>query len=78
MATISFDIPNAQLARLVNAYCIEKGYTGDPDDQPARREFAREAIRNDMRETVRRVEMRQAYDAALRSSQAPIEPPDIS
>lgn len=63
MAEISFSIPNAQVGRMVDALCIRGGYSGDPEDEPARRDFARGVVREFIRQAVREVEMQQAYEA---------------
>lgn len=60
MAEITLNVPNAQLARVVNALCGIGGYDGDPSDQAARREFARTVLAQHLREKVLRYEQQQA------------------
>lgn len=65
MADISLTIPDAQLARVVNALCAVGGYTGSPADQPARRKFARGVLGDYVRQTVLQYEKRQAAAEAM-------------
>ncbi len=67
MAQIVLEIPNDQAARVVTALCSVGNYTGDPDDQTARREFARGVVRSYVRQTVLAYEQRQAAAAAMAS-----------
>lgn len=66
MAEIVLTIPNAQVGRVVTALCIVGGYDGDPEDNAARREFARGVIKEQVRELVLQVE-RQEAAAAMRA-----------
>lgn len=65
MAEITLTIPNDQVNRVVNALCTTGGYAGDPDDKPARRQFAREVVARLVRQTVMQVEQQQAMSAAM-------------
>lgn len=72
MAEITLSVPNSQVPRLVDALCTVGGYDGDPKDQPARREFARQVVCDILRRTVLRVEREQA--AAMVMADVSIEP----
>lgn len=76
MARLALEIPDDQLARVVAALCALGGYGGDPDDEKARREFARRWVVRRLREDVLRVEAAQIHAAALQAA-AP-EPLDIA
>lgn len=65
MADLTVTIPNAQIARVVTALCETAGYTGSPDDQQARREFARGVVCEYVRATVLQYEQRQAAAQAM-------------
>lgn len=65
MAEFSVFIPDDQVARVVDALCVVGGYTGDPDDQKAKREFARQVVIRDIRATVLKVERTQAMADAM-------------
>lgn len=65
MAEITLNIPNAQAVRVVNALCAVGGYAGDPEDQPARRDFARGVLADYLRQTVLRYEQQQAAAQAM-------------
>lgn len=65
MADIVLTIPNDQIARVVDALCAVGGYSGDPDDRPARREFARGVIVQQVRKTVMQHERNQAVAEAM-------------
>jgi hypothetical protein len=56
MAEITLQVPNEQIPRVVNALCQIGGYSGDPDDQPARRAFAKRVLADHLRRMVLRVE----------------------
>ena len=64
MADIVVTVPNSQIGRTIEAMCIAGGYAGDPEDQPARREFARRMVRDYIRQTVMQVERQQAFQEA--------------
>lgn len=70
MADIVLAIPNSQIARVVNALCIDGGYAGDPADQAARRDFAKSAAAACIRELVLRVERGQATERAMSAAVA--------
>lgn len=65
MADIVLTIPNDQINRAVDALCAAGGYSGDPNDQPARRAFAREVIVRFVRQTVTDRERQLAMAAAM-------------
>lgn len=73
MAEIVLKIPNPQLARVVSALCAVGGYSEDPDDQPARREFARQVLGDRLRRVVTKHEQREAV-AQARAAVGPVEP----
>lgn len=76
MARLTLEIPDNQLARVVDALCALGGYSGEVNDQKARREFARCWVVRRLREDVLRVESAQAHAAALQA--AATEPLDIA
>lgn len=65
MADITLTIPNDQIGRAVNALCTAGGYTGDPKDTTARRDFARQVLARYVRQTVMQIEQQQAMSAAI-------------
>lgn len=65
MAEISVSIPDNQAGRAITALCAIGGYSGDPDDQKDRREFARDVVRDFVRTTVLQHEQREAAVAAM-------------
>lgn len=67
MAEITFTVPNSQVKRMVDAMCTAGGYAGDPSDQAARREFARDMVREYVRRTVLQVERENAAAEAMAS-----------
>lgn len=73
MATISFNVPNEQIDRVIDGLCATGGYSGDPTDLPARREFARGVVREFIRQAVRQGEMQEAY-SAVQAERPPIDP----
>lgn len=72
MAQISLQIPDDQIARVVDALCQIGGYAGEPSDQPARRAFARRVLGDQLRQTVLRFEQGRAMNAA--SSSVTVDP----
>lgn len=77
MAEISFTVPNNQVSRMVDALCVIGGYAGDAEDQSARREFARGVVSEFIRQSVRQVEMRQAF-MATQAATPVTDPLDVS
>lgn len=67
MAEISLNVPNDQVGRVVDALCIFGGYTGDPNDVPARRAFAKHVLGDQLRQIVLRVERTEAAATAMAS-----------
>lgn len=65
MAEILLTIPDNQVARAVDALCKSGGYSGDPDDKPARRAFARSVLANFVRQTVMQAERQEALAVAM-------------
>lgn len=65
MAEFVLTIPNEHIARAVDALCSTGGYSGSPNDQPARREFARAEVAKFIRQTVMQAERQQAMTAAM-------------
>lgn len=67
MAEIVLSIPNAQVGRVVDALCQVGGYSGTPDDEPSRRDFAKGVLVRHVKQTVMQVEREQAVAAATAS-----------
>lgn len=65
MATIVLTIPDNQISRAVDALCAAGGYSGDPNNNAARRAFAREAVARFVRQTVIDRERQLAMAAAM-------------
>lgn len=63
MAVISFTIPDAQIGRVLDAYCAIHGWRSVAEDG-TQAAFVRAAIRRDIAGTVRAFERRAAADAA--------------
>lgn len=63
MAVVSFTIPDAQIGRVLDAYCAIHGWRSVAEDG-SRASFARAAIMRDIAGTVRAFERRAAEDAA--------------
>lgn len=63
MAVISFTVPDAQIARVLAAYCAVHGWRDEALDG-ARSAFTKACIRRDIVGTVRAFERRAAEDAA--------------
>lgn len=70
MATVSIAIPDAQVARVVDAVCGRYGY-GPGDGTKA--QFARKVLAQWVRETVIEWERQQAAEAAGRTAKAAAE-----
>lgn len=73
MAEITIHVPGGQVRRVVDALCEVGAYPGDPEDEPARREFARAMIRSYVRDTVLQYERLKA--AKVAESQVPLVTP---
>ena len=65
MATISINIPNAQVARVSNAMCKAGGYTGDPADNAAKNMFVKNMVKDYVIGIVRGVEQSGAWQQAM-------------
>ena len=64
MAIISIEIPDAQVARVVNAYSVAYGWRSVAEDGP-RADFARRKLVDHIRETTLSVERAAAEAVAL-------------
>lgn len=64
MAVISFTIPDAQIARVLDAYCAVHGWRDEAQDG-TRAAFTKACIRRDIVGTVRSHERRVAEQAAI-------------
>jgi hypothetical protein len=73
MAEITLQVPNEQIPRVVNALCQIGGYSGDPEDQPARRAFAKRVLADHLRWLVLRVEAGRLRSTAMST----VEPLDV-
>ena len=65
MADITITIPNDHIERAVDALCAAGGYSGSPDDQRARRQFAKAEIAKFVRRTVMEHERQKAMSQAM-------------
>lgn len=72
MANITLQVPDDQVARVVDALCQIGGYSGDVDDQPARRAFAKRVLADHLRWMVLRVEASRR-SAAQTSTPEPLD-----
>lgn len=69
MAVISFTIPDAQIGRVLDAYCAVHGWRGEAEDG-TRAAFVKACIRRDIVGTVRTYERRVAEQAAMAAAAA--------
>ncbi len=73
MATITLNIPDAQVARVIDALCARGGY--DPALGVTKAQFAKQSLAAWLKAAVQQVEQQQAHDAAVSALQ---QPPDIT